>query len=31
MQYTEAILMRILLIFVGIIGGMCELVMSVFR
>ena len=31
MQYIVAILLGILLIFVGVIGGMCELVMSVFR
>ena len=31
MQYILAILLGIVLIFVGVIGGMCELVSSVFR
>ncbi len=30
-QYILAILLGILLIFVGIIGGMCDLVTSIFR
>ena len=31
MQWILAVVLGILLIFVGIIGGMCELVTSVFR
>ena len=31
MQWILAILLGIVIIFVGIIGGMCELVTSVFR
>ena len=31
MQWILAILLGIVIIFVGIIGGMCDLVTSVFR
>ena len=31
MQYILAILLGILLLFVGVIGGTCELLASIFR
>ncbi len=31
MQWIIAVVLGVLLIFVGIIGGMCDLVTSVFR